>query len=494
MTSQHLMHKPADSLAHRSSPSLNWRQEYLHLTVILMTGCSLAGWVALSLNWFLTISFATSLGLTLVHLVSSMALIRWMIHRKFSDNLQYTSLLLAMSLAAVLTILIMPALANAYGGMDRLSISDMFYIDRQSRVPAGPIVAVWVLLLWWRGAQVGTAYTTLVRATFGMRLGLLSLLLLMLVGGSGLRQDFLGVVPVFFFFGLLSTSLARAESLSLDQSTRDTPFGRGWLLSLFVLSAVVTFGGYLVALWFSGMNLDQAGNTVTTIGEGIITVLFLLFSPLALLGQLLYDGLDRIIPDEMPRTSREASGEGSGGNNSQLQAPWIADLFDVLSTGLLVGIGLLILILFLAFLWFLFVARSGLNEHDDDERERIGTGEMVGNLQNALRDTWRRLADAINALRQFGIGRNLFAVLTIRRIYARMEQLAGERGYPRATAETPYEYQQELRLAFPTQPDAIRHITQAYIAVRYGELPEDPDQLNAVRTSWETLRTSPPPD
>jgi hypothetical protein len=74
-----------------------------------------------------------------------------------------------------------------------------------------------------------------------------------------------------------------------------------------------------------------------------------------------------------------------------------------------------------------------------------------------------------------------------------MEKLAGARGYPRAAAETPYEYRRELYQAFPGQNEDIHRITETYVAVRYGDLPEDPSELLAVRAAWERLHNSPDP-
>jgi hypothetical protein len=99
----------------------------------------------------------------------------------------------------------------------------------------------------------------------------------------------------------------------------------------------------------------------------------------------------------------------------------------------------------------------------------------------------------LEVLRKLGLGRELFTALTIRRIYGQMEKLAGTRGHPRTLSETPYEYQTELRRAFPDLRDDIQCITEAYIAVRYGEIPEDPGELERVRAAWQRLAQSADP-
>lgn len=477
----------SDAVSH---PPINWRQEYLHLAVILMTACWMSGWVALSLGWFLTISMPTALGLTVVHMVASMLLVRWMVYRGVNNNLQLTTTLLLTWGAAGITVLLTPALTRAYGSSERIALADLFFFDQQERTPGGPFVILWVLLLWWRGASIGNMYTTLVRASFGMRLGLLTLLITFLAAGPDLREDMLAVVPFFFFFGLLASSLARADSLNLDRA-RHPGFGRGWMLSLLTVALVVTMGGYAAALWFSGMSMEQIAEPLGTIGEVVLTLLFLIASPILLLAQLAYNFIKATMPDSFGTIIPTPSGDDSSG--SQTQAPWLSDLFTILGDALMAGVVILIVISLIAFIWFLFVARSERRHYQDEEREALGTGEVVGGLQQTLRDSWRRLAELLGVLRRFGLGPDLFAALTVRRIYARMEKLAKMRGYPRSMAETPYEYRRELEQAFPGQTEAIQCITEAYIAVRYGEIPEDPAKLQAVHTAWETLKATPEP-
>nr|HID12489.1 DUF4129 domain-containing protein [Anaerolineae bacterium] len=77
--------------------------------------------------------------------------------------------------------------------------------------------------------------------------------------------------------------------------------------------------------------------------------------------------------------------------------------------------------------------------------------------------------------------------MTIRRIYAHLGALAAERGYPRAPYETPYEYLPTLKQAFPGNREEVARITEAYVAVHYGELSERPEDLATIQAAWERL-------
>ncbi len=483
---------PTANSVQRHPRPYNWRQEYLHFAVLFMSASWLAGWAALSLNWFLEISLANTLGLVIVHLLTSMILVRWLLHQRRAIRTVALTILAVMWFAAGVTLLLIPSLARAYGNGDTLTLGDMFFIDEYARVPAGPLVILWVMFLWWRGYQLGSVYMTHTRASFSMRLGLLSFVWVALLAGSELRRDTLGLLPGFFFFGLLASSLARADSLNLDNASANRAFGRGWIPSLIVIALLLTVGGYVLALWLAGMDLAQMGEALRTLAEAVVTLLFIVSSPLLLLAQVTFNFLQSVMPDSFGQ-SYQATGTGGEKRTNDLQAPWADNALALFTDALIIMTLVFLALVLFAFVWFIIMSATQREEYEDEEREALGTGEVVGSLRQALRDSWRRLAGALGLLRQFGLGRGFFAALTIRRIYARMENLAGSRGYPRAAAETPYEYRHTLRRAFPEFPGEVEHITEAYVAVRYGEVPEDPAALQAVRAAWDRLHNSPTP-
>jgi hypothetical protein len=132
----------------------------------------------------------------------------------------------------------------------------------------------------------------------------------------------------------------------------------------------------------------------------------------------------------------------------------------------------------------------GRRQESDEERETVfSTGLLAQVLRDLFKSGQDRLGALVGQARQFGLG-GLFAAFTIRRIYAQMSFLAARRGHPRAKADTPLEYRPALRQAFPGCEPEIERITLAYLGVRYGELPETPEDLGAVRKAWEQLRGS----
>ena len=43
---------------------------------------------------------------------------------------------------------------------------------------------------------------------------------------------------------------------------------------------------------------------------------------------------------------------------------------------------------------------------------------------------------------------------------------------------------------FPDHGPELRSITQAYLRVRYGELPENVEEVHAVQDAWEDVRAA----
>jgi hypothetical protein len=99
----------------------------------------------------------------------------------------------------------------------------------------------------------------------------------------------------------------------------------------------------------------------------------------------------------------------------------------------------------------------------------------------------RRLSGLADALTHSYLGQ-VFAALTIRRIYAHLANLAAKEGYPRAQDETPYDYLPTLKTAFPESRREVTQITESYVAVHYGELPERQEDLSTVRSAWQEIQ------
>jgi len=116
------------------------------------------------------------------------------------------------------------------------------------------------------------------------------------------------------------------------------------------------------------------------------------------------------------------------------------------------------------------ISRRTTSRLDDDEE---------GNLMQRL-------------LGRLGLWRNWQTAVSIRRIYRNMLHAADASGYPRLETETPYEFLKTLAQAWPENKAQTQLITNAYVKVRYGELPETQEEIQAIKDAWRVLEVTPP--
>jgi hypothetical protein len=67
-------------------------------------------------------------------------------------------------------------------------------------------------------------------------------------------------------------------------------------------------------------------------------------------------------------------------------------------------------------------------------------------------------------------------------------QLSADLGRPRPAAATPLEYLPALEQLFPNHSPELRLLTGTYLRVRYGELPEDRQEVEQVEAAWKRVR------
>jgi hypothetical protein len=129
------------------------------------------------------------------------------------------------------------------------------------------------------------------------------------------------------------------------------------------------------------------------------------------------------------------------------------------------------------------------DEENQDERESLwSSGDLVKDLRDGLRRTLEQLR---NLGQRDTRGRRSAA--SIRKMYASVVDLAEEAGYPRDRAETPYEHRANLYQAFPGGDDAaaaVDAITEAYVRVHYGEVPDTREEMEQLRRHYRELQRS----
>jgi hypothetical protein len=118
------------------------------------------------------------------------------------------------------------------------------------------------------------------------------------------------------------------------------------------------------------------------------------------------------------------------------------------------------------------------------DRMTLSPLEGIGGLDSA--GAARRILDRLGFIKRWR------TATSIRRIYEAMSDMARQHGYPRLDYETPYEYLDALSRAWPEFTGQTHLITEAYIRVRYGEIPESKPEIENIKIAWEELRENEP--
>ncbi|MDY7079840.1 MAG: DUF4129 domain-containing protein [Chloroflexota bacterium] len=349
---------------------------------------------------------------------------------------------------------------------------------RQENIPPDVLIFLLVLFLWWRGLVLAQRRLDSESVAFRFRLGLVMLAATVAVGGIIVPWPLHQFVFAFFFVSLLGIALARAEEVGLQYDGRQSPFGLGWLATLVAAILVVLLLAAGVGVLLTDVDINRFIDPVLDVLSILVTVLTYVLAWIvygvttllhAIFGELDWGWLQGLPASLQP------------GPPTQPQQPLLTP--DQLAIAKEVGTigGVLLLLLLVAFSLRRLRVRGGWEQ--GEERESVWEGSLVGHgLHDLLRQGRRRLDEASTALSRF------FAALTIRRIYAHLNALAAERGYPRAQHETPYEYLPILEQSFPDNREDIASITEAYVAAHYGEVPERLEDLETIRAAWKRIR------
>lgn len=400
--------------------------------------------------------------------------------------------------AALLLTILISIRALLYEGTGLFELQWLRELYRHFVEPGNPLwsrdlaVFLLVLFLWWRGLSL-TGRSPDIK-DMGLRLRVSSLIFAPLVVGIATLAGtpVFGFVLFYFFIALLAVSLTRAEEIALERTGRSYPLRARWLAIIALTSLALVSAAGLLAMAISGQGLEQLviwtapvwvaiRFFATTVVSIVGYLIFYLLTPLFWVAGRLMNWLRslNVIPlapeaEEPPPDELDLDAL-----LLQLTGPeepihlWVNRLL------LLLFFALLLVVAYVAVSRFMNSRRMALNSE-----ERAGVSDSEGRRPGFGQRLRRRLA----------FWQQWRAAASIRRIYREMNALAEAYGYPRAAAQTPYEYLPTLAELWPEGRYESDVITQAYVRVRYGLLPETEEELAALRRAWDRLRRLPPPE
>jgi len=347
------------------------------------------------------------------------------------------------------------------------------------------VVLAAILFLWWRAVALGQHELHFYRIGYEFRRSVLLLASSMVLLSYVIAVEVNAFIAPFFFFSLLALALARVRDKSKVSGGIERPFGPSWLLVLGLVGLIVLGAGWLLSSVYSlesfSTLLGWGRPVFERVGQAIVWMMVQtarLLSPLMLLivslirrslGPSRLQGLDPAVLDGFFTDAQEVA-----------EAPaWAAFMGRYICPTAVIAFILLALVL-------------RLRHRERWDRRLVGDEpEMLGlrsGVADSWRDRWQQLRALLGQVRRLGVGRQMYAAISVRYIYANVIRLAARRGVVRPAAQTPSEFLPTLVDTFPGHGADLSVLTEAYVRVHYGELPYDRAELDELRACWNRLR------
>lgn len=111
--------------------------------------------------------------------------------------------------------------------------------------------------------------------------------------------------------------------------------------------------------------------------------------------------------------------------------------------------------------------------------------DILAAFTNLFLRLWRRVLKLLGSR-----GRPLpRAEREVRDIYARLTRWAAGHDCPRAPNQTPYDFLPVLKRFVPEAEAELTHLTECYVAVRYGTARADPSLIRGLKEGWRRIRS-----
>lgn len=344
---------------------------------------------------------------------------------------------------------------------------------------------------WWRGIRLAIRHPEINNAGLRLRLGgLIFLPIITWLSSSLLNYNIVPFIMLFFLAGLTVITLVRAENVEQARSGNAATLNTNWFLVVSgaalliiivstVISSVIS-GESLFAVmgWFSPLwRALQFGAAVT--GFTLLQIAYPGLDFFALLVQF----LSAIFGGILGQISATLRDSGLLEGIAPPEIPTVEETIEVLEPTL--GGKTLIVIVMVGFVILIGLALARTyrkNTFSTRETER----------SNKIHEESGEPGAGKRLLERFGLFRQWRAAASVRRIYRLMCKEAGTAGYPRSESETPYEYLPTLFKVWPAHAAETRLITEAFVRIRYGEVPETGEELEIIRNAWRTIESTTP--
>lgn len=369
------------------------------------------------------------------------------------------------------------------------------FSDLITIIPDEFVIIVSILFLGFRGISIAAQKVSPTDMLWRFQLGIAMYILYIL-----LNTLITGEIPgnplfLFIFSGLFAIGAARMAVLERLRGGKYLPFDRKWGFGLLISTVIFVGIAYSIAQITNQPIFPMIIQFFGVIAGFILAVLMILLMPVFL---LIISGINWVITyiqqtsilPEFTRNIQNAVNELSNlmGKLLLIAQNYIPDISAakpfILWGGifLIVGLGFLIV----GLRWLV----NNYTSFNSEEIESIFEGGNIFDffrylISQNIASLGRKIDLRMKAM-QYDKRK---VAIRIRQIYQELIELCESIGIYRNESQTPLEFLTVLEGIFPDNTDAVNRITQAYIKVRYGELPESRHEIVEIEECWNQLQS-----
>lgn len=349
-----------------------------------------------------------------------------------------------------------------------------------------------VVFMWWRGLRLVVRQFDIGQIGFRFRLGVLIAPLAIWFSHVGLTWNVTPFIMLYFLASLMAIALIRAEQLEQERSGFSISLSPRWLAYILAASTFIVLISGLLAAVISGESLFTIAVWLTPFlgalyagGVVILDTMLYLGNPLISLISQFIDLLAKWLESLLATFNIDLATVPTIDISEVQPLATATDVVDVIAPPH-INSKIMAVLLMTAVVLAVSLALGRLFRQATFAARESKQIDRLSWQEDRERGFAQRLLDNL------GLWRRWRAAQSVRRIYRQMLKAAEESGYPRGDSDTPFEFLNTLAQMWPDNTADTRLITQAFVKVRYGELPETEEELASIDAAWRRLRDAVP--
>lgn len=280
---------------------------------------------------------------------------------------------------------------------------------------------------------------------------------------------------LYLWIGLITLSSTRIYAISAFRGGRVSAFTPAWALGLFFFAGLVILAGYLSGILFNSylgnFILQVFTIVIAVLGGLLILVAFPLLIGIMRLILFIFERLGGRMGD-LENAIQKALEQAQA-----LSVQVIESQQQTISV-LKIVLPLLLFVITLSAI-LVWLRQQNRTQHliAEEEVQSDKPSLQLFSSQQVAKSKKKTLSP-----------KQLLGIARIRRIYLQFESLCARAGKARPLNVTPLEFAEQCKNWFPETWSDIFLITQAYTQVRYGEIPETPEEWQKVTDAWKNIQ------